>query len=121
MSRHCFPHLYLSLFESHGGYTAWRSTTTLSSSAAVTTALSTPHTLPKQGRRSSFSNAATSLAAPPSPKKLSPAFFFPNALTLSRSSALKSSVNSTSPATASRFFRLTAHFPPCPAATTSGA
>jgi len=37
--------------------------------------------LAKAGKKVSSSNAATFSAAPPSPKKSSPAFFFPNAHT----------------------------------------
>src|SRR5216683_939603 len=114
------PATFLS-FESHRGHTEWVSTTTLSSSAAATTAWSTRPISPKQGRRLSSWNAATFSAAPPLPKRLSPAFFFPNVLMSSRFFALKSSANSISRATAWKSSRSTAPSLPCPAATTSGA
>src|SRR5712692_7093897 len=114
------PATFLS-FESHRSHTEWVSTTTLSSSAAVTTVWSTPPISPKPGRKSSFSNAATSSAALRSLKKSSPAFFFPNVLTSSHSFAPKSSANSIFRATAWKSCHWTAPFLLRPTATTSGA
>src|SRR5882762_4137324 len=83
--------------------------------------LVTPLILPKQGRKSSCWNAATSSAVPLSPKKSSPAFFFPSVLTSSRSSVLKLFANSIFLVMVWKFFLSTAPSLPCPAAITSGA
>ena len=103
------------LARQHRSHTEWVSITTLSSSAAVTMGWSTPRTSPRQGRRSWFS------AAPLSPKKLSPAFFFPNVLTSSHFSVPRLFANSIFRATVWKSSLSMAPFLPCPAATISGA